>query len=45
MAPESKDDYFGSFIKRCFFPADSFQIGQATSNFFIWMISCFQIKH
>ena len=45
MAPEPKDVEFESFLDPCFFRADSFQIALATCNFFIGMITCFQIKH
>ena len=45
MAPEPKDVDIESFLARCFFRARSFQIGLATCNFFIGMVTCFQIKH
>ena len=45
MAPEPKDVDIESFLARCLFRAHSFQIGLATCNFFIGMVTCFQIEH
>ena len=45
MEPETTDDKFDSLFERCFFRADSVQIGLATSNFLTGMVRCFQIKH
>ena len=45
MSPEPKDVEIESFLERCFFQGHFFQIGLATCNFFIGMVTCFQIKH
>ena len=45
MAHEPKDVDIESFLGRFFFRAHSFQIALATCNFFIGMVTCFQIKH
>ena len=45
MSPEPKDDEIEFFLERCFFRAHFFQIGLATCNFFLGMVTCFEIKH
>ena len=45
MATEPKDVDSESFLARRFFRAHSFQIGLATCNFFIGMVTCFQINY
>ena len=45
MEPETKDDKFDNLLERCFFRADSVQMGLATFKFLTGMVTCFQIKH